>query len=798
MSHSLKIRIGIIFLFVFLIFIHLLPLSLHPFDALNDTKDCVLNTWIPGWVQQQLFKDPLNLFNTNTFYPHTNTLSYSEHLFPQALIALPVKLLTNNPIAVYNFIFFFSFFLNAYGMFLLTRHLTKNDFIGIVCGIIFAFNTYQINQITHLQLLSSGLIPLAFLYLHKYLEEQNFKNSFLFATFLTLQSLACIYYGLFFISVLFVLLPAILILYRKKISFSFALRLGVPLVFSSIILALFSLPYLSFMKTFEFDRGLQKGADLANYLAVDFTNVFLSKILTPLGRHEHFLFPGIAALFFAVFFLYKKRHIFSSPPGVVRLAFLVFFICDLIVISVTLLTDVISINLGILEIRFTNLTKQMLILLMLGIIYTLLSMGLFLFKEHYEESKENTSLILYVVIGIWTLLLSFGSYFTFLGKSTGVMPLPFRLFFNHVPGFKGIRVPSRYGMFVIFCIAVLAAFGLKYFFEKWERKNVKVMASIGLLLFLNLEYLSIPQQLKLVPVKEDIPPAYVWMEDKPSDVVIASLPFFNETPMESNYLYFSLYHKKRIINGYSGFVPPVTHYMQRMFKGFPSWPCVDILKSLGVDYVIYHPTLWEEKMASARVERIEKDFSDDLKLVKTFRYEFKKPNALSDFFGEDLIYQVISHEEKEAILNPTLFSKLKPTEWTATASKGTETISFLKDKDLRTRWNTRGPKKTGDFLLIEFERPVSAAWISLHLGSFFIDYALNLHAEISSDGTEWANIPRPYSAGEFTKDWINNPLEPIQNIYVEGDKIKYLKIIHIGDDKGSLWSVAEMEISVIY
>lgn len=98
MSHYLKIRIGIIFLFVLLIFIHLLPLSLHPFDALNDTKDCVLNTWIPGWIQQQLFKDPLNLFNTNTFYPHTNTLSYSEHLFPQALISLPVKLLTNNPL----------------------------------------------------------------------------------------------------------------------------------------------------------------------------------------------------------------------------------------------------------------------------------------------------------------------------------------------------------------------------------------------------------------------------------------------------------------------------------------------------------------------------------------------------------------------------------------------------------------------------------------------------------------------------------------------------------------------------
>ena len=648
MSYSLKTRISIIFLFIVLIFIHLLPLSLHPSGALNDTRDCVLNTWIPAWVQQQMFKDPLKLFDTNSFYPLKNTLSYSEHLFPQALLSLPVKLLTNNPIAVYNFIFFFSFFLNAYGMFLLVRHLTKNDFIGIVCGIIFAFNTYQINQITHLQLLSSGLIPLAFLYLHKYLEDRSFKNSILFAVFFTLQGLACIYYGLFFISVLVLLLPVVLIIYRKKIGFSFLVRLGIPLVFSGIILALFSLPYLSFMKTFEFDRGLQKGVDLANYMAVDFTNVLLSKILTPLGRHEHFLFPGIAALLFAAFFLYKKRHFFSSPPKAVRLVFFIVLICDVIAIIITLLTGGLSINLGILTVMFTNLTEQVLILLFLGIVYTLLSIGLFLYKNQYEESKENTRFILYMVIGIWTLLLSFGSHFTFLGKSTGIGPLPFKFFFYHIPGFKGIREPTRYGVFVIFCFAVLAAYGIKYFFSKLENKKVRVIVSAGLLIFLNIEYLSIPQQIKKMPLRDDIPPAYIWLKEKPGDIVIASLPFFNETPMEANYLYFSLFHKKKIINGYSGFVPPVTHYIQRMFKGFPSWPCVDILVSLGVDYVVYHPALWEQKMASARVERIEKDFRDDLKLVKTFKYEFKKSNALSDFFGEDRIYEVTGEKYQGA------------------------------------------------------------------------------------------------------------------------------------------------------
>ncbi|MCJ7581675.1 MAG: hypothetical protein MUP98_14210 [Candidatus Aminicenantes bacterium] len=791
MSNSLRIRIGIIFLFILLIFVHLLPLSLHPGDALNDTRDCVLNTWIPGWVQQQIFKNPLKLFDTNAFYPNANTLSYSEHLLPQALISLPVRLLTQNPIAVYNFIFFFSFFLNAYGMFLLIRHLTKNDFIGIVCGIIFAFNTYQINQITHLQLLSSGLIPLAFLYLHKYLEELNLKNSILFSTFFTLQSLACIYYGLFFVSVLFVLLPLVLILNKKKLNLSFILKLGVPLFFSSVILALLSLPYLSFIKTFQFDRGLQRGADLANYLAVDFTNVFLSRLLTPLGRHEHYLFPGIAALFFSAFFLYKKKSIFSTPPKAVKFAFLILFIGVFVFILLTGLTGRSSTTSGL-------ISTPIFILLMIGIIYALLSIGLFINTGGSGDTRENSSLVLYIVIGIWTMLLSFGSHFSFLGKSTSVGPLPFKLFFNYVPGFKGIRVPSRYAVFVIFCVAVLAAFGLKYFFDKFDKKKVKLIAATGLFIFLNLEYLSVPQQIKGVPVKDDIPPAYVWLKDKPGDFVIASLPFFNETPMEANYLYFSLFHKKKIINGYSGFVPPVTQYMQRIFKGFPSWPSVDILKSLGVDYVIYHPTLWENKMASARVERIETDFSDDLKLIESFSYEFKKPNALSDFFGEDRIYQVTDLEDGEVKHDFTLFSKLDPPEWTVTASKGAEKISFLYDENLDTKWDTNRPKKTEDFLLIEFKNPVSAARVALHLGKFQTEYALNLRAEISFDGLEWTNISRPYSAGEFTTDWIKKPLDPVQNVYVEGEKIKYIKIIHIGNDTSSLWSAAEMDISVIY
>lgn len=794
MDNSFKLKTAVIFLFVLLIFVHFIPLSIHPLDALTDTEDCVLNAWIPVWVQQQLFDRPFNLFDANIFYPHTNTLSYSEHLFPQAIFSLPIYLVTKNPVAVYNFIFFFFILLNGFGMFLLTKHLTKNNFIGIACGMMFAFNTYQINQITHLQLICSGFIPLAFLYLHKFLEDRRLRNSILFALFFTLQGLACVYYGLFFISVLFLVFPLLFVLFSSKINRAFLSKLVVPLIFSGGILVLFSLPYLRLIKTYGFDRGLQKGADLLNYFSVDYHNVFLSRFLSPLGRHEHFLFPGIAAVAFALFFLFKKKKIFQTLPKGINLAFAWIFLFVLLIILLTSVTGGIELDLGILTISVHSLAKQVLLLLFLGSFFILLSIGRFLVKNFKKKTGEDSNLILYLLIGMWTLLLSFGSHFTLLGESTAVAPLPFPRFFKYIPGFKGIRMPSRFALFVIFAVTVLAAFGMNHLFERIGRKKIKVLVTAGLFLFLNLEYLSIPHQMRKIPVRPDLPPAYQWIKDQPGDFVIVSLPFFNAIAKESIFQYFALDHKKKIINGYSGFVPPESFYIDRIFKTFPSQPCMDILRAFGVKYVVFHPRIWRDDVAAARLFRIERYHRNNLRLIKTFQYEFKKPNALSENFGEDRIYEVLYPGRESPQVEPSLLSLLSPEEWQVQAGINQDLIPSINDGDLVTRWHTGRAKRNGDTLTIELEKPAQQALISLYLGSYVSDFALDLFAEVSSDGEEWTSVPLPYSAGDFAKDWTANPLEPVQNITVSGEEFRFIKLIQIGDDPKVFWSVAEMKV----
>ena len=58
----------IAFLF-FLTLVMTYPLSSHPATSARETGDTFLNAWIMAWGAHSLFRDPLNLFNANIFYP---------------------------------------------------------------------------------------------------------------------------------------------------------------------------------------------------------------------------------------------------------------------------------------------------------------------------------------------------------------------------------------------------------------------------------------------------------------------------------------------------------------------------------------------------------------------------------------------------------------------------------------------------------------------------------------------------------------------------------------------------------
>src|SRR5204862_7249301 len=99
---------------------HTWPLVLHPGRySRNDNADTELNAWILAWVEHQLPRDPLHLFDANIFYPSKDALAFSEPLIVPALIGAPLAWAGASPVLVYNVVLILGFALTAFATALL-------------------------------------------------------------------------------------------------------------------------------------------------------------------------------------------------------------------------------------------------------------------------------------------------------------------------------------------------------------------------------------------------------------------------------------------------------------------------------------------------------------------------------------------------------------------------------------------------------------------------------------------------------------------------------------------------------
>ncbi|HEX9901837.1 MAG TPA: discoidin domain-containing protein [Acidobacteriota bacterium] len=786
-----KVKLAVLVCFSAATFIHLLPLSLHPTDSVWEPIDSILNTWIISWVHQNMLKNPLSIFEANVFFPNPGSLSYSEHLFPLAALSWPVYIVFKNPILSYNFLLFLFFTLNGYTMFLLIKRLTGNTWAGIAGGFMFAFNSYQMQHITHLQLQSSWLIPLVFLYVHEYFERKRLKDALLFAFLIFLLALSSIYYGLFLVSILILILPLFLLAYYKKITVSFLLKLFIPLSVFGLLLLIFSRPYFFLFNKFEFQRGMTQGTDVTNYFAAFSENRVLGRLLSPLGQPEFFLFPGVLAVLFAGLWIFKKRAVFRFPPLFLKTALWLIIGLSLLIMGAILLTKGFELRWGALHISGHNLAKPSFLFLSMLALLVFVSF-VFTILKNKPLLEDNHNLFIYLLGLFWAFFLSFGGYFSFLGHSASDLPLPFRWFYNVLPGFKGIRMPSRYAVFVIFSLVVLAGYGLKFILSKIRKRALGIAFSLTVIALLNVEYLTLPQQRQAFPTTQDIPPTYEWLRQQPGDFSIMEVPLRSNIGWDAMCMYFSLFHHKKIVNGYSGFIPPSTIYIRQVCQVFPSVASVDILRALGVKYVIFHANQGRPEKNEKSLYAIGTKFWDALRPVAKFQYRLKETNDATAGLGSDIIYEVIPSAPKDN--RPSLLQEIPLSDWSVDSDKNREGLSSLRDGRLDTAWSTNRPKSAGQFLLVEFKKPEQVKKVSLLLERFSLDYAIDLDAYVSENGTNWKVLARGYSAGEFAWNLLREPRWPVQNLTLEGSPIRYLKIVNLRDDPVFFWSVAELKI----
>ena len=137
------------------------PLILHLGETVpKDLGDPLAQAWQPAWGGHALLNQPLDYFQSNQFWPLPDTLAFSDALIGYA----PAGLIGEGAeaaIARYDLLFLFAYALAFAGAYILARELGIGPAGAIVAGAAFAFAPFRLEQDGHMQVISSGGIPLA-------------------------------------------------------------------------------------------------------------------------------------------------------------------------------------------------------------------------------------------------------------------------------------------------------------------------------------------------------------------------------------------------------------------------------------------------------------------------------------------------------------------------------------------------------------------------------------------------------------------------------------------------------------
>jgi hypothetical protein len=242
------------------------PLALRAADHLFGQGTPPLNVWAIGWVLHQLPRDPLHLFDGNAFYPYRYSLAYSEHLVVPALQAAPVAWLSGNLVLAHNVVSLLTLATAGLGMYLLAREVVGEGAGAFAAGVLYAFHTWNVNELIRLQILSNQWFPFILLGLIRFCARPGWRPALGASAAYAAQSLSCMYWSLY---APLLVGPAIAWLaWRRRTGWKPLLQLAAAFVPAVALTVLFALPYIANGRTLGFARGLPDPVGLDRYFDV--------------------------------------------------------------------------------------------------------------------------------------------------------------------------------------------------------------------------------------------------------------------------------------------------------------------------------------------------------------------------------------------------------------------------------------------------------------------------------------------------------------------------------------------------
>jgi hypothetical protein len=447
------------------------PLAPNLGSAVSDPGDPYINTWILDWDWYATFHQPLSLFHANAFYPARYALAYSENLYGIAVLLFPLRAVGVGPLTAYNIAMLAGFAFSGFAMYLLGLRLTGSWAAGVAAGVFYAFVPFRFIQLSHVQHVWGGWLPLLLVMLLRYAERPDRRRAMAFAAVFVLNGLTNIHY--LFFGAFAAGLTAVLLLPRRHWR-----ELALAMAGALLLLAPFLYPYAAVAKLYGMQRSW---GEVIRYSAV------ATDWLPGQTDAERKLYPGLLAYVTAAAALFVSR----------------------------------------------------------------------------KRLPELALALLWIVIGF---LGSLGLNFEF-----------HSFLFGAVPGFRAIRVPARWAVIAYIGLGMLIALAT----AALARRNRWVALLVPVAFAVHLW--QAPVRWFLADARP--PEVYTWLAQQDVRGVI-ELPMDLETS-DYEYLLRATAHHKPIVNGVSGFAPPLRDELSRLSREF-SDALLDRLIEAKVDLVIVH------------------------------------------------------------------------------------------------------------------------------------------------------------------------------------------------------------------
>ena len=184
--------------FVAMALINTYPLILHPGSTIGEHGDAYFSVWRLAWVAHQLRADPWHLFDANIYYPHHDTLAYSDAMILPGVALAPLHWMGLDALVIYNLTLIAAFAASGVCAYVLVRELTGSTAAGVLGGVIFAFSAHRLEHFNHLELQFAFWIPLAVLAWHR--AVTNGRGYVVVGVLTAAQILCSIYQGVFLVT----------------------------------------------------------------------------------------------------------------------------------------------------------------------------------------------------------------------------------------------------------------------------------------------------------------------------------------------------------------------------------------------------------------------------------------------------------------------------------------------------------------------------------------------------------------------------------------------------------------------